>query len=248
MRLKDLQITQTMNKLPLSLVGVAALLLGSASSQAATFVVTYDFEDSNTIRQQGNITGAGAGNMTADNATFGSGLTGGFSGSTDSTFAVASELTLAESSAVSGNDYFEFTVNAASGYQFDLDSISLNIGATDNTTDSLATYNAFVRSNAEAVDYTNTLGSENSPASTGLTPVYNPLSISLTSNTDFDNLTSVTFRVYNFKNEATAQDISRWARMDDVVISGDVSLIPEPSAAMLLLGGLGALITIRRRR
>jgi len=234
---------------------VAGLItLVAASASAAPFTVTYDFEDTNTPRQKGNVTGGGAANVTATDATLDTLANSGFSSTTDSIFVRSDDTADNETDAVSGDDYIEFTITAATGYQFDLDSLSYQIFAEDRDTaaGNGITINTFVRSNAELVDYTTTLtGSaiSDSGVDNSLNGPPNYIAdgatanVDLSSDTDFDDLTSVTFRLYVYDDKDVFNNFSR---IDNIVFDGDVSLIPEPASLAMCLVGL-ALVAGRRR-
>ena len=72
-------------------------------------------------------------------------------------------------------------------------------------------------------------------------------SIDLTS-AAFQELTSIEFRIYfddRLNNSSSASDVF----IDNLILSGSVSSIPEPSTYGLALGGLAlAIAALRRRR
>lgn len=246
------------------LLSLTSLLALASTSHAASFIVNYNFEDTNSPnRQTPIVSGAGAANVTADDASLGAGLptTGttasGFSGATDSIFVRSSATAATEAGAVTGNDYFQFTVTANAGFTFSLSSISYDIFAEDRALDSAGiTINTFLRSNAEATDYTTTLtgsaisdfGDANPTSSSDMPPVNyaNGASalVNLGSNTDFQGIATTTFRLYQFDD---ATDDNKFGRIDNIVISGDVSAIPEPSTALLSILSLAGLLAVRRR-
>lgn len=242
---------------PSALRSLASLLILPALcvSLNASTTVTWDFEDSNTPRQQGIVSGDDASLITADDAEIGPGLVGGFSGTTKSTFAQTISTTDSEAGAVSGDDYFEFSFSLEqnaidAGYTFNVESLSFLVGASTGANNhGTFTITQFLRTNAESTDYTTTLGSDSvtrlgTPLQTTIW-ADNPVNIVTSSNPDFSGLTSLTFRIYQY-DDKNANDL--WGRTDYVI--ADITVIPEPTTfgLLLALGSLGLVIARRARR
>ncbi len=156
-----------------------------------------------------------------------------------------------EASVIAADDYFEFTITPALGYQMSLDSFSFDYYAQDVDANKgpAPFFKSFVRSDVDS--YATTLGSET------LTNVYGTVAAdtgdSATSNvvatldSSFDALTGLaTFRVYLTDGVNMGSDLLIH-RVDNVQIDGTVSLIPEP-ASIALLGLAGVGLIGRRRR
>jgi hypothetical protein len=142
--------------------------------------------------------------------------------------------------------YFEFTITPNSGYQFDLTQLSFNYGAQRendvpfyNTTivlrSSVDTFGSDIVSNPDPIFASSNVNSNTTP---------NSATLDLTG-ASFQNLTTATtFRIYVFDNSNTNQNITR---LDDIEITGSVSVIPEPSTIALLLAGTIMLVALRHR-
>lgn len=136
-----------------------------------------------------------------------------------------------ETEAANENAYFSFTLTPASGFAFDLDSISIDIQRGGST----GTRGGFVRTSLDG--FASTVGSVMSASSAFVvetrdfpdTPTYN-------------NVTEpVTIRVYTISGGGT---FSRSVHYDDITVNG--SVIPEP--ASLALAALGGLMIVARPR
>lgn len=142
------------------------------------------------------------------------------------------------------SNYFEFTLTAADGYTIDMTSIGFGIGRSgtgprqwewrtsiDSYAATVSTYSAL---NA---GLSNTGGILTNPdlnsSWTG-----NVLNLSAAA---YKDLTSITFRFYGYNSEASG---GTGGFQGNLSFAGEA--IPEPSAA--LLGGLGLLALLRRRR
>lgn len=239
-------------------------MLASNTTDAAIIDIKYEFTSG---AASATVTGAGAGNVSAADATLGNGLSGsgnaGFSSGTDSTYATSDatvnsdNTSTPESDAVSANDYFEFQVTVDPGLQVNISQLSFVAGGSVNTRilgDTEINSTFFVRSDAETSDFSATLLSDTHDDPDGVfkndanfyVDFNDAVSVDLSTNPDFQGLTgTVTFRQYVYTTAAAAN--SYWARSDDFQIIGEV--IPEPSTALLLaLGGLAALLRRRPRR
>ena len=228
----------------------------TTATHAAPFTVTYDFEDDDSPRTAADITGSGADGVDAVNAKFGTGLstpTSGFSSITKSIFVNSTQTASFGSAAITANDFIEFTIDAEPGFQFSsVDSFAYQIFAEDRNTgpaNDNFQITTFVRSNASGDNFETTLPGSNISDSGTNNPTDGPpnyangasANSSLGGDSDFDNLTSVTFRIFQFDN---VDDTGAFSRIDNIVITGDV--VPEPASLALL--GLGGLCLLGRRR
>lgn len=132
--------------------------------------------------------------------------------------------------AVSTNSFFEVTITPTSGNALNLTSFNFDSGGASIGTGYV------VRSSVDA--FAANLAAANFAT---LHPVYSPTSVDLTSSVFQAVSSPVTFRIYTY-TPAT----SPAAVYDNLVINGDVIVVPEPSAAISLL--LGSLCLARRRR
>lgn len=141
--------------------------------------------------------------------------------------------TTTEAFAISGNDYFEFTITPQSGYQMDLTSLSLQYQRNNLS----APTNLFIRSSVDS--YGSNLFSDGSlPAGS-----FETGTLSLSSILSFQDLTSaVTFRIYAWGGSGATS-----LRFDNVTLSGTMSAVPEPSSCLMLVMGLAVLSRGLRR-
>jgi hypothetical protein len=234
-----------MKKLNLSLC-LAALSLGGVISHASAAVLAeYKFTS-------GSASTDTELNSTAANMTSAFGGTSGFSSSSGTVYARRSpETTTTASGAVTGNDYFQFTVTPGVGVTLNLTSLTLKQYATTTETaaDRWTSY-LFVRSdaldnygtNVDAATFTRGSGYYNAvtlPTSTDVT-------LNLSDDAAFQGIAGpVTFRIYLYHAVATVGG-GDFHRIDDVVLNGAV--VPEPSTSLSLLVGLGMAVWGRRRK
>jgi len=187
-------------------------------------------------------------NSTASNfvATVTNGSSGNFGRSTGGNiFARSNGLTgTTAAAAVSHGNFWSFSVTPVSGQMLNLTTLTFQTAHADTNTgagagNTAVTMNFFVRSSVDG--FAANVGDTFSQA-------YPTSFIDRTVNLSgaaFQNLDStVTFRLYVF--ESAEVDTNQGVRWDNVVLNGEVVAIPEPSAA--LLGGIGALLLLRRRR
>jgi len=137
--------------------------------------------------------------------------------------------------------YISFTITADSGYQLDLDQLDFDYHFQQSqgvTTDKVAFE---VRSSVDGFASAIPGTYEENPADQS-TPLQ-AASLALTGGS-YDGLTSVEFRLYATNDtESIFNDIVRW---DNIVVTGDAPLVPEPGSLALM--GLGGLCVMRRRR
>lgn len=146
-----------------------------------------------------------------------------------------------EALAVSGNDYYTFTLTPLTGFEADLTTLTFDYAITEGAMS--ITGNFFVRSSIDS--FASTIGST---ATTSDETAFHNHSISLSA-AQYQNLTSaVTFRIYIYDDKGGAAETDL---LDNVTLNGTVAVVPEPSTwAIMGLGAslLSAVQHLRRRR
>jgi len=168
---------------------------------------------------------------TAGNMTIGAGLTGGYSAGNECAFASRATCGTTEGGAVTGNDYFQFTVTPGAGLALDLTSLRLRHMATtlEAGTDRWTSY-LFVRASVDgfasnAGGVTSTRGSVFYDGTPPLDVEGSDVTLDL-GDAAFQGLTEpVTFRIHLYQATATAGGAD-WGRFDDVVLDGGVASSP----------------------
>ncbi|WP_309380564.1 hypothetical protein [Cerasicoccus frondis] len=230
------------------LTATSSLLLGMSLTTNAATLVNYDFAGATTSP---NISGA---NVDTQNASFGTpsgssviGTSGNGGGNVYYGLenAAASD---SEATAVSNNMYSQFTLAPADGFSIDFTDLSFSYGGTSPAANSY-TANFIVRSSAD--NFTSTLGTftQSVPAaSSNPTFAASPATISLSG---FEPTTEATiFRIYAFVTLDGGEtfNVQERPRIDNVQITGEVTMIPEASHAAIALSGLAfGLLTLRKR-
>lgn len=213
---------------------LSALFVGGAS-QAAT-VVGYDF---------GPDTAAGAsleattvvGGLTASAIMEGAGLntfqaTNVLGFASDSVLQVSAAGTSTPELSIANDAYFSFTVTPDAMMTVDLETLSFSAARGGGSTDR----GYEIRSSVD--NFATTLGLEDNIPT--VRPTLTPATIDL--GAEFSNLTTATeFRVYIF-----APNGGNTIEFEDIALHGTVSVIPEPSASLLV--ALGGLLLARRKR
>lgn len=230
------------------LLSVAFLALNASQADAAAFAGVYTFTGTT-----GDTASFAYNGTSIDNVVVGNLLKVGV---TSSSSTGNSRANTWPTGATSGSDtftgsvdlgmYFEFSLTAAAGYEIDMGSITFGIGRsaagprqwewrsdTDSYAATIGTYTTVHAS------LSNTGGVLTNPdANSSWTA--NVLDVSETS---FDGLSAVTFRLYAFNAELAS---GTGGLQGPLSFSGDVNAVPETSAA--LLGSLAMLGLLRRRR
>lgn len=174
-------------------------------------------------------------NSTASSFTSNYGSNSGLSGAGN--YFVRVQVTPPLTDPVTTTNYFTFTVTAASGFTLNLTDLALKTALVDPNQPSGTT---FVRSSVDGFAFD--LGSYTQTGTSGSD--FTNRSIDLTG-AAYQNLSSITFRIYHYDDTDSTSSTGLVHRIDDVVLNG--SAIPEPaSLAILGLGGLSMLV--RRRR
>ena len=137
--------------------------------------------------------------------------------------------------AVTTQQYFTFTITADSGYAFDLDNLTFDIGRGLRGAEDYA-----VRSSVDS--YVDNIVFADDEIDQ--TPAGQDINLY---DSAYNGLTSIGFRIYlddRRNNSASASETF----IDNVVLNGTVSAIPEPSAYAAILGCLALAILIVRRK
>ena len=219
----------------------AAAILTSVTAQAAV-IAEYNFSG-NLDSSATPVTG-----VTANAVTEGAGIGGSGGYSTAQNLYTEGTITGADlDGEVTGLRYHSFTIDVASGFQMDLTSLTLDAGYSMSATDfggkimtqslltSVGGFSGAAVVGSISSDLTAYPGSS-------ATMVYKPWVIDL-NDAAFQGLTGSTeFRFYMTDNSSKPGR----HRMDDFVLNGEISAVPEPSCAALL--GLGGFSLIMRRR
>ncbi len=143
-----------------------------------------------------------------------------------------------ENDAISQNDYWDFTVTAEEDYALNLENLVVSLGGSSVDVEEF-TASFFVRSDVDgfATTLPGSLTSISVPEDQGVA-VNGTLSVDLTG-AAFQNLGSVSFRIYVFDN---ATNSAQMPRIFDPTLTGAV--VPEPSSwvllAMAAMGLMGA--------
>jgi hypothetical protein len=235
------------SKSSLSLILAAAgLLLAPLPAHAAVVISQFNFtgnsaasSDSEPITSTSSITrGAGISGTTFANDRME--IRG------DETTATNTNNTLASQQppAIAANDYVTFTVTIPTGYFVSLTSLDYSWATQSPYRMSYGIY-----SNKTGFTYDDILDGQHASGSAGTSSTmgaFTSRSIDLSDDASFQNLTDTTveFRFY-IAHPQSSSALRAWA-FDDIELNGTVEVIPEPTTA--LLGGLGLLALLRRRR
>ncbi len=226
--------------LPVFSICVASLAFCLADADAAP-LVGYNFTGGTvgTLTPATSLdpTTAPPTNVTATAISVASGLSGSTfqdnSGNIDLNMLPGGSSSTTEAGAVA-SQYIEFTLDTPSAsFGLDLDTLTLDLLRGGSTGDR----NLFLRTSLDGYTANISPGVVTAPASSTLTtftfadtPLYNSVQ------------GSVTFRLYTYNSAG----INRSVRVDNIVVDGAV--IPEPTTFAMLLGGLGIVSLLRRRR
>ncbi|WP_435892613.1 PEP-CTERM sorting domain-containing protein [Oceaniferula spumae] len=216
-----------------------ALLAGTSSSMAAT-LASYEFNNSdpgnnttNTVDFTSSDTDI---NSTA--GTFGSGAGFNLNTTVVMTGFTSDGLGLSDGTgddlagAISAEDYFTFTMTAASGFTLNLENLNLDVGRSIRGAQDFYVFSdvdGFVA--GQQIDSVLNIGEGTTNLDVDL------------SDSKYSGLSFIEFRIY-VDDRANNSTSSSATFVDNVVLTGVA--VPEPSSAALL--GLGGLALILRRR
>lgn len=143
-----------------------------------------------------------------------------------------------EAFSLTANESFEFTVVPSAGYKLALNDLAFtsSVNVTNLTSTS---FNGafFVRSSLDG--YSTNLASFTQP--------YDPMNfvargVALSDSSFKDIRSAVTFRIYVYETGSGSSSAFDGLRVDNVVLNGEVTLVPEPmSLGLVGLAGLGLL-------
>lgn len=230
--------TQIKNKYLLpSILAVAAAFAGASSAHGQS-LAAYPFNGGSaaSIDSEGNST-ASAFDVSSIGGTISSG--------TGTAFIAASSTTDSEVNAIAGNDYFSFTVTPDSGFEMDFTQLSFGTVFSSTDADSPGLAASFVvRSSVDS--FASNVGStfvEDFASSSTLTFTSRTVTLS---GAEFQNLDSIVeFRIYMYDNSGAA---TRLLRVDNVVLTGAVSVIPETKSFAACAGILAIFALFGARR
>ncbi|RRJ94337.1 PEP-CTERM sorting domain-containing protein [Opitutaceae bacterium TAV4] len=211
-----------------------ALACGSVSFAAVT-LVSYDFEDSS-ARTDPDFTNI---SITASSLTYGTMVNTGASYLTsgDNTVLRIRTSELPASTTYSTN-YIQITINAVSGYTFNLSSISI-----DGSISASGLY-GYVRLRTDLDNY----GANIAGGSTQFTSTSTSTKeLDLSSVSSLTDLSSLTLRLFVMQANGST---TRYFAMDNITLTGTVTAVPEPatSALFLSVAGMALLIFARLRK
>lgn len=206
---------------------VAGFFLGTLAPSHAAILANYNFTSA-TASVDADV------NSTASNFTSNYSSNSGLSGAGN--YFVRVQVTPALTDPVSTTNYFTFTVTAASGFTLNLADLTLKTALVDS---SQPTGTTFVRSSVDGFAFDLGSYTQTGTASSDFTDRTIDLS-----GAAYQNLSSITFRIYHYDDTDSTSSTGLVHRIDDVVLNG--SAIPEPASFALL--GLGGLSLLARRR
>ena len=183
---------------------------------------------------------------TLPEATAPSGNTYIFGGTSSTPSPRSLQFSAAEGGTGTTSRYLTFTITPDAGYEIDLTSLTLQYQQVSTVASAPTGHSPttlFIQSSVTGFGDTATDLFTDST----LLGTFESGTLTLSSNSLFQNLTSaVTFRIYAYGSRGNTS--SQGLRFDNITLNGDMVAVPEPSAAGLLLGGLGMLLGYRRLR
>jgi hypothetical protein len=221
------------NKVIAVLLATGVLSLAPVAHGA--FIASYDFADNS------NST---VGELNSSALAFAYAGTDTGRSSDQNAFVRSNATGSTQADALADTSYLSFTVNAASGYQLNLSSLKFDFGGSSATGSTLES-NIVVQSSVGGVGTGNPILHEEKKNVTGTPTSFDTGNVITLSASQFQALSSVTFQFRFYDN---FDDISHVNRLDNVVLEGTVSAVPEPAALAMVSLGAGALLTRRRAK
>jgi hypothetical protein len=146
--------------------------------------------------------------------------------------------------AIAADHFIQFTLFAESGYRFDLTSIEMNGTSGSSGPDDIALLSD-VDGFAEGSAIQSLTGRQNLTGGWDTDASGWGDDIAL-EDIQYQDITSVTFRIYGWNDTGTASAGIRDLSGDDLVINGSIEAIPEPAViGFVALTGIGALVAKR---
>lgn len=215
---------------------VIAAVVAIAGHSDAAVLAKYDFTGS--VRTSADTDLDSAATILSDGAGWTSTIdTAAAKGNPAPSLSVTSTLTgSTQALAISGNDYYEFTITPNTGFELNLTSLTFDYSRFGGGLN--ATF--FLRSSADS--FSADLGAVSTSSAT-----YATATISLSSPA-FQNVTSaLTFRLYIFDDMGNAD---KGDLVDNVILNGSVVLdpVPEPSTWVSFMAGAALLVGVERFR
>lgn len=244
-------MNRSTSTLTAALAASSALFVATAAHGAV--IAEYNFNDGTATAT--NV----AGNVVADNFAAGPGIglfstnagaVAGVGGSLAATFNAASlpgsnDDPGSSTRTIGENKFFEITLTPAAGFKLDLSDITFYGWGNPALSDDVE-YTWFVRSSETGEVDLGTATSNLRVATASPPTTDSQFTIDLSGVTELQDVDGeVTLILGGFKT-ALVNNAGNF-RIDDVVVNGNVALIPEPVSVSSLLG-LGAMGMLRRRR
>jgi hypothetical protein len=223
----------------------SALLTLFFVPSASAAIVSFDFNDSSTTTAKFSPTSVDSNVNSTDFTPFGG---GDVSASTDQPFFRSSLTGGADlAGAISAGDYFEFTITPKANVKVNFTSLTFVYGGTTDATGGLDASFAVLASPTGfgAADdlgtFTNNIAANQTQFGTNDLPA----NVSLSGSAFQDVTGPVTFRIYVWDQQNSSNLINR---LDNVVVNGTTTAVPEPTAAVVLLVPAGFALARRRRQ
>lgn len=222
-----------------SLLFGCGLSIALAASTQAAVIAQYTFDGGS---PSSSISDPG---WTASDLGLGAGLPGGgVSSTTETAFNLATETTNSEAGAISGDDYFTFTITANADTIIDFTQLTVDLGG--NGAGSAPSYNTNFRLRTSLDNFSapSLLTDANITTPGGNPIVLTTFTADLSGLSNISSAAPIEFRIYNFDNTDAS---GRFNRVDNVILEGTVSAIPEPSNYALIVATALGTIFVRRQ-
>ena len=223
-----------------SILSVATLISLSVSFPAsAAILMEYQFSNASPVVHDSNLSAG-------DSAWVGlSGNAYGFGASLGSAYARANS---GIGRSFNEGRYLTFTAEADEGFTVSLDSFQFLLGGTTNSSETIESVYAEVRTSVDNFASSLTLTPGSVTVASNAVPIdtSTPDYVQFTANLGgaFDNLEGITFRVYVYVQSTNS---TSYARLDSFVLDGSVQAIPEPGTPLLIMSAVWIFFTLRGR-